>query len=268
MKKILAFFSAIAFLGSGTLAVSACGVSKGQQIEIKTPNAPKKAKDGQDPLTEYVYNDKYYYSSNNTNYLIGLSAQLTSDKIYADSGKTFNSATWKEFYNSQEWQRGYFSSFGYDQTGALPSGEHDFSFRANNDQDLIVQLKENDASVDNNKIRTYWFVTSPTAWNASNPGDYKPTKNNITIPDVADFTDKNKIITKTGYIHLYLLIGKFRIDFSAEINFDFTKVVDKNNQPLVMIDIDTFAKPFGTIDFNHPEKTYDKVISNIDISTV
>lgn len=268
MKRILAFFSAIAFFGTSTLAVSACGVSKGQEIEVKIANAPKEAKDGQDPLTEYVYNNKYYYSGKNINYVLAVAAQLTSDRIYDDNNTTFTGSVWEKFYNSHEWQRGSYTSFNYDQTGALPVGENDFSFKAANEQDFIYQVKDDDVSVDDNKSRIYWFVTSANSWSADNSSTYQPTKNNIKIPAVTDFTDEKKSITQTGWIHLYLLIGKFKVDFSAQINFVFTKAIDKNQQSIVMLDSDTFNKPFGTINFNKPEETYNKVINNITISEV
>lgn len=268
MKKILSFFSAITFFGTSTLAVSGCGISKGQKIEVKIANAPKEAKDGQDPLTEYVYNNKYYYSSKNINYVLVVAAQLTSDHIYDDNNTTFTGPVWEKFYNSHEWQRGSYTSFNYDQTGALPIGENDFSFKAANEQDFIYQVKNEDASVDDNRSRIYWFVTSVNPWSADNSSNYQPTKNNIKIPVVTDFTDEKKVIIQTGWIHLYLLIGKFRIDFSAQINFVFTKIVDKNQQPIVMLDVDTFNKPFGKIDFNNSKNTYNKVISNITVSEV
>ncbi|MGL5268149.1 MAG: hypothetical protein ACRC8P_00035 [Spiroplasma sp.] len=267
MKKILAFFSAIAFFGTSSLAVSACGISKGQKIEMNIANAPKEAKDGQDPLTEYVFNNKYYYNSNNINYILVLAAQLTSDRIYNDNQRTLNGPVWKKFYNSHEWQRGNFLSFNYDQSGTLPDKEQDFSFTGANEKDFI-QLKNNDASIDDNKLRIYWFVTSPEAWSSDKPENYKPTKNHIKVPAVTEFTDQKKTILQTGWIHLYLLIGEFRIDFSAQITFTFAKKIDKNSQSLVVLDLDTFNKPFGIINAKDPEKTYNKVISNITISEV
>lgn len=264
MKKILAFFSALAIGATTGLSVSACGVSKGEEIKIKV-NAPKEDKEGKnDPLSEYVYNNKYNYINNYSTLLIAIAAQLATDKIYDDNQKTLNSEIWKEFYSSQEWQRGYFSSFNYDQSAYLPAAEHDFSFKANNNQDLIYQVRSNDASKDDNKLRIYWFVTSEQPW-SNDSKDYKPTKNNITIPNISDF-DNEKKITKTGWIHLYLLIGNFRIDFSAEINFTFNKFVDGANIPVVLLDITTFSKPFGEINFNNKAETYNKVLRNLTVS--
>lgn len=248
MKKILALFSAVTFVAGSTLAVSACGVSKGTKIEIVIKTAPEKAEDSQDPLNEYVYNDKYTYSSGNVNYLIGLSAQIASDKIYNIKQQ---GADWEEFYNSNDWQRGNFASFHYEPTG----GENAFSFTGKNGQEFIYSLKNNDGSVDDNKLISYWFITSSAAGGT-------PTKENIVVPSPDDFETQNKkIITNQGWIHLALKIGVFQIDFDAQINFDFTKITDVNQQPIVMLDFSTFAKPYGEIDFNNLEPAYNKVVN-------
>ncbi|MBE4704146.1 hypothetical protein [Spiroplasma platyhelix] len=251
MKKILAFFSAVAFLGSTTLAVSACGVSKGDNIEVVIKEAPKKAENNQDPLTEYVYNNQYNYSGVNANYLIALAGQTATDKIYNFKQP---GTEWEEFYSSEVWQRKSFSSFHYEPTGS----EDAFSFRGQGGQEFIVQLKNNDASDDTNKVMSYWFITS------ANPGD-DPEKDNIVVPNSSEFNDDTKIITRSGWIHLFLVIGDFQIDFNAEINFNFTKITDVNNQPVVMLDITTFTKPLGDASFENPP--YDR-IANLALTKV
>lgn len=260
MKKLIAFFSAVTFLGSSVLAVSACGVSKGQIVKVEINNAPKKAENGQDPLIDYIYNDKYSYNSGSVVYLTALAAQLASDKIYYDNEKTLNSDDWKELYRSTEWQEQSFSSFNYE----LAEGVEGFSFQANNDQDLIYQISNNDSTVDNNKLRIYWFITSAEPWNSEDSESFNPTKENITVPGLSEFDDNN-VITDTGWLHFYLKIGTFRIDFSIEINFIFNKVFDKNDIPVVVLNLDTFAKPFGDIKFDDREEAAKTKVVNLSV---
>lgn len=254
MKKILAFFSAVAFLGSTTLAVSACGVSQGSKIDIVVLDAPKKAENDQDPHTNYVYNNQYNYSQGNVNYAIGVAGQLASDKIYNVRQSTGNPNLWDEFYSSQAWQRGSFHSFHYDPT-VVGGPKEAFTFQDGSGNEFVVGLKNNDPSVDDNKSMMYWFITSPDAGGT-------PSRNNIAVPSVADFGEKTKL-TKSGWIHLYLIIGAYRIDFNVEINFNFTLVDVVGNNKFVMLDTTTFAKPLGELDFNNPP--YDKVL-NLEIS--
>lgn len=248
MKKLLAFFSAVTFLGSTTLAVSACGVPQGAKIETIIKTAPEKATEEQDPRTEYVYNNQYNYSSANVNYLLGVSANLASDKIRTEEQ---SGSMWEEFYQSDVWRYGSFSSIHYEVTG-----ENAFSFRDGSNNEFIYQIKNNDASVDENRLMTYWVIVSAT------PGG-SPSKSNISMPSASEFEKDGKVITRTGWIHLFLWIGAYQIDFNAEINFNFTRITDKNNQQVVLFDLTSFSKPFGDIDFNKPP--YDK-ISNLDIS--
>lgn len=251
MKKILAFFSAVAFLGSTTLAVSACGVSQGTKIDVVIKDAPEKAKETEDPLVDYVYNNKYNYSSANVNYLIGLAAQLVSDKIY---NVKQTGTDWEEFYNYQIWQRESFTSFTYAPT--LSGDEKAFSFRDSKGEEFVYQIRNNDASDDDNKLMAYWFIVSATQGGP-------PSRNNITIPRPSEFDHDTEIKTQTGWIHLALNIGVYQIDFNTEINFNFTRITDVNNQQVVLLDLTTFTKPFGDIDFSNPP--YDK-INNLTLS--
>lgn len=265
MKKILAFLSSFIFIGSSVLVVSACGVSKGQEIPTEIKFAPTKAENNQDPLVDYVYNDQYVYSENTATYPLGVAAQLVSDKLYRDPN-SFTGAVWKEFYNSQAWQRGYFSSINYDitDTGLTQA----FAFEGADNKQFIINVNNNDLSEDKNIIRFYWFLTSANPWSSSNPSGYQPSKNTIVVPDQSEFNDEVKTITKQGYIHIYLEIGTFRLDFSALLNFDFFKIVDRNDQPAVLLSANSFRKPFGDISFDNPEKTFAAAIKNLEISKV
>lgn len=260
MKKLIAFFSAITFLGTSTLAVSACGVSKGQEIKVEINNVPKKAEDGQDPLTDYVYNNTYNYNASYVIYLTALAAQLASDKIYYDDGKTLNDDNWKQFYASTEWRTKSFSSFNY----ADSENSQGFSYQDSAGTDFIYQINKNDASVDANKLRMYWFITSATPWSADS--SYQPTKNNITIPSIDDFKTDKEIIQKQGYVHFYLVMGNYQIDFSVQITFYFGKVIDKNKQPTVVLNLDTFSKPLGNIKFDDRETAANDKIVNLTLS--
>lgn len=255
MKKILAVFSAVAFLGSTTLVVSACGVSQGSKIDIVVKDAPKKAENDQNPLNSYVYNNQYNYSQANVNYAIGVAGQLASDKIYNFRQSNGNANLWDEFYKSQAWQRGSFHSFHYEPAISGDPKEA-FTFRDSQNNEFVYSLKNSDPSLDENKLMMYWFITSKDAGGA-------PSKDNIIVPAPGDFEDGKTSLTKTGWIHLYLIIGAYKIDFNVEINFSFTKVKVVNNDYFVMLDTSTFAQPLGKIDFNNPP--YDKVL-NLEIS--
>lgn len=245
MKKILAFLSAVTFLGSSTLAVSACGVSQGTKVEVVIKDAPTKAENNQDPLTDYVYNNQYTYIANNVSYFLALAAQLASDKIY-EIKQTGDG--WEDFYNSNAWRRNAFTSFHYEPT--LSGEAKAFSYRAQGGE-FIVQINNGDASLDDNLIRTYWFITS------ANAGE-SPSSNNIIIPEIDDpeWEDQNTI-TRTGWVHLYLVLEDFKIDFDAEINFNFSKTRDKSGQSVVILNLTTFSQPFGKIDFENPP--YEKI---------
>lgn len=254
MKKILAFFSAVAFLGTTTLAVSACGVSQGSKIEVIVQDAPEKAENDQDPLTSYVYNNQYNYSQANVNYAIGVAGQLASDKIYNTRQSDGNANLWDEFYKSQAWQRGSFQSFNYDPEVAGDPKEA-FTFRDGAGNEFVYSVRNNDPT-DEDKVMMYWFITSETAGG-------EPSKNTISVPNPGDFEDGKTELTKSGWIHLYLIIGAYQIDFNIEINFNFTKVKAANGSEFVMLDTSTFTKPLGDIDFNNPP--YDKVL-NLEIT--
>lgn len=248
MKKMFAFLAAVGFLGTGTLSVTACGVSQGQKIPTNV-NAPEKANQGQDPTNEYVYNDKYVYSQTNINLAIGVASQLAVQRI-RDTSEGRTTDIWKEFYNSDEWKTGFFTSFNHDQH---------FSFKAKGGKNLIYYIKNNDFTDDNNKLRSYWFVTSSSAGET-------PLEDNIDIPATSEFDEKDNI-TRNGWIHIYLKIGKFRIDFDAQIKFVFSRVYDsKKERAEVILNNETFTKPFGTIDFNHPENVYKERIDKINIT--
>lgn len=264
MKKLIAFFSAITFLGTSTLAVSACGVSKGQEIKVEINNAPKKAEDDQNPPNDYVYDKTYNYNSGSATYLTALAAQLASDKIYYDEGKTLNDDNWKEFYHSIEWQEKSFSSFNY----ADSENERGFSYQDSNGNDFIYQINKNDGTVDTNKLRIYWFITSKESWSEGTLSpNQQPTKNNITIPSLADFANDEDIIKKQGWVHFYLVIGNYQIDFSIQITFYFGKIIDKNNNSFVVLNLDTFSKPFGNIKFDDREAAANEKIVNLTLST-
>lgn len=254
MKKLIAFFSAITFLGTSTLAVSACGVSKGQEVKVEINNAPKKS-DDTDPSNDYVYNNTYNYNTGSVLYLTALAAQLAADKIYYDDGKTLNDDDWKAFYASTEWRTKSFSSFNYNDS----EDSRGFSYQDSNNNDFIYQINKNDASVDTNKLRMYWFITSATPWTSD--ATYQPTKDNITIPTDSDFKTDKDIVQKQGYVHFYLVIGNYRIDFSVQITFYFGKVIDKNKQSTIVLNLDTFSKPLGNIKFDDHEAATEKIIN-------
>ncbi len=262
MKKLIAFFSAITFLGTSSLAVSACGVSKGQEIKVEINNAPKKAEDS-DPTNDYVYNSTYNYNAGSVIYLTALAAQLASDKIYYDDGKTLNDDNWKEFYASTEWRAKSFSSFNY----ADSENSQGFSYQDSNSNDFIYQINKNDASVDANKLRMYWFITSATPWSADTSSSYQPTKKNITIPTDSEFKTDKDIVQRQGYVHFYLVMGNYQIDFSVQITFYFGKVIDKNKNSTVVLNLDTFSKPLGNIKFDDRETAANEKIVNLTLST-
>lgn len=259
MKKLIAFFSAITFLGSSTLAVSACGVSKGHPINVEIKNAPTKAEKEQTPSPDnYLYNDTYVYNEVNAAYLPTLAAQLVSDKIYYDNGKTLNDDDWKAFYHSTEWRKGYFSSFNYDDS----ENNRGFSYQDSAGNDFIYQITNNDASVEANKVRIYWYLTSTAAWTPDTANSYQPTKNNITMPALADFAKDTDIIKKQGWVHFWLGIGQYRIDFSVQITFSFGKITDKNKDSFVVLNLATFSKPLGDIKFDDSEAAANEIIGD------
>lgn len=265
MRKIITFLSALSFFSTSTLSVVACGVGNGSEVEI-VKNAPELAKNNEDPLKDYVYNNSYAFDKNSVNGTIVLASQLAADKIKDDNGATYTGNIWNDFYKSAGYTEGSYTKFALDNTG-LPAGEHDFSYTGAAGQQLFYwAAKDDDAHLDQNKVRVYWFTGSSTAWSPGSSNTYKPTKESLVVPSLNDFNDKTKQIVKQLYLHLYLLIPGFKIDFSAKIDITFQKTTDKNGLSFVSLDPATIEKPFGTINSDDPSPVYNDRISNVTVS--
>jgi len=259
MRKLITLLSAISFLTTSVASVTACGVGLGDIIRIDFGNEPTKATAGQDPITNYVYNDDYIYDMGAIKKALWPIFSLAVTKI-KDKQATFVviNETWSSFYQSDGYKNGHYDSFKYNADKAQTQP---FSFKdQNNNNFLTWGLTDNDAT--KQRRYGYWFVTSAVAGG--------PITNNtsIVIPNPSEFTVDHKIICKEGWVHFALTMGVYQIDFNCRINIYFEKDLDKNNQEWIRVNGDTYDRPMGSIDYDHPELTYNDCIKDLQIKEV
>lgn len=246
MRKIITLLSAIGLFSTSSLSVVACGTGNGKEITVNINEAPTQATNNQDPLKDYVYNDTYNYNSAEVSYVMAVSAQLMVDYIKDNKASLTSDASygtiWTQLFNSDAWINGNFSTFNYGQKDAKTEG---FTFHDSKGNDYFYNVKNNDASVDSNRLRIYWFKTD----------------NDITVPSFNDIktNGKNGELTKNGNINLIITIADFSISFNIKLDFDFSVSTYNNSMPLVILDSNTFNKPLGNVTFDNPKASFDRI---------
>lgn len=273
MRKLITFFSIISLLSSSVTTITACSIPVGDQVKINIGNEPTIQKINEDPLRDYVYNKRYYYNNGHQGAIenaLGQIMQLALDKIrdnnFKNSSEILLSPDWKSFYKSEGYLLGHYNdiNYNYNKSTNLSTSllTRPFTTTDNEGALLVSGLTDDDASQD--QYYAYWFVTSDKPTVAENPTT--DARTSIELPDISDFKDSKDKITKEGWIHLFLTINDndksnaeiYRIDFNVRINFNFILHVDKNGYQIVVVDSSTFTNPIGEVDFEHPERTYDK----------
>ena len=264
MRKLITLFSALSLFSSSVSTIVACGTGDGVKIKINFGNKPSE-KDG-DPLVDYVYNKYYQYDTKHLYKPLTAFMQLAADKIKIDRNTLEVTDAAKDFYNSNAYKSGNYESINYDPDKVI---DEPFSYKDANGSFLVFGLTDDDIS--KQQYYGYWYITFETAAEAENPS--KDAKTSIVSPKITDFKDdKNKSITKKGWIHLFFTMKDlntnktFKIDFNIQIDINFSLYVDKNKKEIVVINISTVNRALGDVDFRNPEKVIHERINNMTFS--
>ncbi|WP_425381297.1 hypothetical protein [Spiroplasma endosymbiont of Polydrusus pterygomalis] len=265
MRRLIIVFLTISLLYSSGSTIVACGVGDGEKIEINFENKPTKQTSNTDPLYDYVYNDYYKYDTNILYKPLNASMQLAADKIRIDRNalENTNSAA-QDFYNSNSYKSGNYKSINYNTEKVV---DKPFSYKDAKGAPLVFGLTDNDIS--KQQYFGYWYIFYDSSEKAQKPKATDETS--IVVPKINDFiTDKNKTITKKGWIHLFFIVKDssktFKIDFNIQLNVNFKLHVDKNKKEIVVIDETTVNKALGEVDFRHPENVIHERIANMIFS--
>lgn len=268
MRRLITVFSTISLLSSSVSTVVACGVGDGEKIQINFKNEPAKQTSNTDPLYDYVYNDYYKYDTNLLYKPLNAFMQLAADKIRIDRNALENtSSAAKDFYDSSAYKSGNYQSINYNAEKIMI--DRPFSYKDANGVPLVFGLTKNDVS--KQQYFGYWYITYDSPTKAQNPS--ATDKTSIVTPKINDFIDdKNKIIIKKGWVHLFFTMKDskmnktFKIDFNIQLDVNFKLYVDKNKKEIVVINESTVNKALGDVDFRHPESIIHERIDNMIFS--
>lgn len=268
MRRLITIFSTISLLSSSVSTIVACGVGDGEKIEINFKNEPSKQTNNTDPLYDYVYNEYYKYDTNLLYKPLNAFMQLAADKVRIDRDVLENNnAAAKDFYNSSAYKSGNYQSIDYNDQKTMINKP--FSYKDANDVPLVFGLTDNDVS--KQQYFGYWYIVYDSPAKAEKPSSED--KTSIIAPKISDFlTDKNKVIPKEGWMHLFFTMKDsqtnktFKIDFNIQLDINFKLHVDKNKKEIIIIEEGTVNKALGDVDFRHPESAISKRIDNMTFS--